>query len=64
MSCPAKAKDEVPSRGSPSIEFYKDGKPQYFCIGWNDPKTDELIETCANCRQNVIYAEKVMKGRD
>lgn len=57
MSCKAKINGEVKVKGQSSIEFYKDGKPQYYCYGYNDISTDKLIETCKNCRKNVIYAQ-------
>lgn len=63
MSCPAKDKGEVPRRGQASAEFYENGKPRYFCRGYIDKMTDELIDTCRSCRQNVIYAqEELEKG--
>ena len=59
MSCPAKQKGEVRERGQASIEYYDDNhKPVYYCHGWIDKKTDELIETCTVCRQNVRYAQE------
>lgn len=59
MSCPAKQKGEVNSRGRASIEFHDaNGKPVYYCMGYIDKMTDELIETCAECRQNVRYAQE------
>lgn len=69
MSCPAKLKGEVPRRGRASIEFRdKQGKPVYYCMGYVDKMNDELIGTCAACRQNVKYAqedfEKAIKERE
>lgn len=57
MSCRAVKNGEVLSKGKASLEFHIDGKPQYYCYGYVDPRTDELIETCQNCKKNVIYAE-------
>lgn len=57
MMCKAKNNGEVKTKGKSSIEFYKDGKPQYYCYGYNDNNTDELIETCKNCKDNIIYAQ-------
>lgn len=56
--CAAAKKGEVPRRGKPSIEFYKDGVPQYYCYGYVDKRTDKLLETCRNCSDNVIYAQE------
>ena len=58
VTCKAVKKGEVPRRGDPTIEFYKDGVPQYYCYGYVDEGTDELLETCRNCMDNVIYAQK------
>lgn len=57
MSCQAVKNGEVLSKGRASKEGYdKDGKPIYYCYGWNDDSTEALIETCLNCKKNVIYA--------
>lgn len=62
MSCPAKDKGEVQRRGAASVEWYdENGKPRYFCRGYVDRMTDELIETCAACRQNVRYAQEELE---
>lgn len=55
--CKAVKTHEVPRRGNPSIEWYKDGKPQYYCYGWENRMTDELLDVCQNCKNNVIYAQ-------
>lgn len=36
-------------RGEPSKEFMKDGKPQVYCMGWNDSSTDEPLPQCRAC---------------
>ena len=59
MSCPAKANNvEIHEKGRASIEWYKEGKAQYYCYGYKDRRTDELIEECQKCRKNVIYAQE------
>ena len=40
MECRAKESGKVSRRGQPSIEWYKDGKPQYYCYGYIDKMTD------------------------
>ncbi len=55
--CKAVKTNEVPRRGKPSVEWHKEGKPQYYCYGWKDNMTDELLEVCRNCKDNVIYAQ-------
>lgn len=44
-------------RGRPSTEFYKGDVPQIYCNGWWDNMTDELIDVCKNCADNVYKAE-------
>lgn len=49
----------IRSRGKASIEWHdKEGKPQYYCYGYKDMSTEELIETCRNCEDNVIFAQR------
>ncbi len=64
--CEAKKKGIVKRRGKPTIEFYKDEKPQYYCYGYVDCSTDEPIETCKQCKDFVDNAqadlEKYMVG--
>ncbi len=55
--CQAAKQGIVKQRGRPSIEFHKDGKPQYYCYGYIDAMTDEMLEVCKNCKDNVIYAQ-------
>lgn len=57
MSCKAVQNREVKNKGKSSLEFHIGGKPQYYCYGYNDARTDELIETCKNCKKNVTYAQ-------
>lgn len=57
--CKAKKTGEVKERGKASIEWHdEDGKPQYYCYGYIDLTTDELLEVCRNCKDNVIYAQE------
>ena len=39
----------VSQKGNPSIEFYKDGKPQYYCMGYENMMTDEPYTECREC---------------
>ena len=61
MSCKAKLRKDIKERGKPSIEFYFDNKPRYFCYGYIDQRTDELIEECRICPEQVSIADEVMK---
>ena len=36
-------------RGKPSTEFYKNDKPQIYCLGWVDKKTDDPLLICREC---------------
>jgi hypothetical protein len=58
--CKAVKTYEVPRRGKTSHEWTKDGKQQYYCYGWKNKMTDELLEVCRNCKDNVIYAQDDM----
>lgn len=40
-------------RSRPTTEFYVNGKPQIYCVGWNDLRTDETIDICKNCPDYV-----------
>ena len=62
MSCLAKKSGVVNRKGYASIEYYdKDDKPVYYCYGYTDKMTDELIPICKECRKNVIYAQEDME---
>lgn len=59
MACLAKANNvEIHEKGRASIEWYKEGKPQYYCYGYKDRRTDELLDECQICRKNVRYAQE------
>ena len=45
-------------RGNATTEFYHDGKPQIYCYGWIDKRTDETIETCKKC-PDWVYGEQM-----
>lgn len=57
IACRAKESGKVSRRGQPSIEWYKDGKPQYYCYGYIDNMTDELLQECKECRSHVYKAQ-------
>lgn len=62
MTCKAVINREVKIKGKPSIEFYKDGVPQYYCYGHIDMRTDELIDTCKECPKHVDKAQDDLKS--
>ena len=55
--CEAKERGKVSRRGGPSIEWYKDGKPQYYCCGYIDKMTDELLPECKECGCHASKAQ-------
>lgn len=59
MKCLAKTtpRNGVKDVGRSSIEWYKNGKPQYYCYGYIDQRTDELIEECKQCSRQVNKAQ-------
>lgn len=57
MACKAKESGKVASRGEPSVEWYKDGKPQYYCYGYIDARTDDILPECRECRNHVDKAQ-------
>lgn len=46
----------------PSREWEKDGKPQYYCHGWIDKMTDELLPECKACNNHVSRAQEDLEN--
>lgn len=61
MSCKAKKRTDIKERGKSSIEFVFNNIPRYFCYGYIDLRTDELIDECKECPENVNKADEVMQ---
>ena len=61
MSCKAKLRPDIKERGKASVEFTLENIPRYFCYGYIDQRTDELIGECKNCPEHVSKADEVMK---
>ena len=61
MSCKAKSRPDIKERGKTSIEFVFNSIPRYFCYGYIDTKTDELIDECRECPENVKRADEVLQ---
>ena len=57
MACKAKESGKVSYRGKSSIEWHKDGKPQYYCYGYINKMTDEPLPECKECRSHVSKAQ-------
>lgn len=63
MSCKAKYNNrEIKDKGKPSIEFYIDGKPQYYCYGYIDSRTDEVLDECKECSKHVYKAQEDLEN--
>ena len=65
MSCIAKETpgNGVKERGRASIEWYDNNKkPQYYCYGYIDNRTDELIDECKRCRKHVCHAQEDLEN--
>lgn len=58
MGCKAVENGEVSHKGKSSIEFYKNGKPQYYCYGWCSGSSEYLLQTCRNCKKYIDYAQQ------
>lgn len=61
MGCRAKLRPDIKERGRSSIEFVFEDIPRYFCYGYIDKRTDELIDECRECPEHVNKADEVMK---
>lgn len=55
--CQAKKTGRVKHRGKPTIEWYIDGKPQYYCYGYYDKATDMPLDVCQKCADFVDKAD-------
>jgi len=57
--CKAKKTGQVKIRGKASIEWHdEDGTPHYYCYGYVDESTEELLPVCKGCRDNVNFAQE------
>ena len=57
MGCKLVALGKVKTKGNATLEFYKDGKPQYYCLGYINKMYDEAMEECKECKKYVNNAE-------
>lgn len=49
---------QIKQKGKASIEWYtEDTKPQYYCLGYTDSMTDELLPECKRCKKYVDKAQ-------
>lgn len=50
QNCKAiKLEESISIRGKPTIEWYDNGKPQYYCMGYKDSSIEQPLKTCKNC---------------
>ncbi len=57
MACKAVTTGQVSRRGRASVEWYKEGKAQYYCYGYIDSMTDTLLPECLECPDHVDKAQ-------
>lgn len=53
----ARVKCKLGRRGHATIDWYKDGVPQYYCLGCIDAMTDEYLPECKECRDFTERSE-------
>lgn len=53
---------KVKRRGEATVEWYKDGLPQYYCYGYVDKMTDEPLPECKECRDYVGKAQEDLEA--
>lgn len=57
--CKALKTGKVKRRGKASLEWRdEDNTPHYYCCGYTDVSTENLLPVCKECRDNVIFAQK------
>lgn len=47
--CALVRKGIVKRKGKPTLEFYRNGKPQYYCYGYLDMHYEEPFPECKEC---------------
>ena len=58
MDCKLVAIGKVKRKGNATLEFYKDGKPQYYCYGYINKMYNEPMKECKECKKYVGQADK------
>lgn len=58
MKCNAVLSGKVNRKGRPSVEWYKGEIPQYYCYGYIDNMTDELLPECKQCNKHIDQAQE------
>lgn len=65
--CAAVKTGIVKRKGRASLEFFYYGRPHYYCFGYTDRLTDDLIDVCQSCKSNVRFAQDdldALRGRN
>lgn len=57
LRCLAKRNYHLNDKGKATIEWYKDGKPQYYCYGYIDQRNDEPLEECKQCKKFIWQSD-------
>lgn len=62
--CKAQKTGQVKRRGKASVEWRdNDGTPHYYCRGYIDQSTEELLPACSECRDNVNFAQEDLENK-
>lgn len=59
-NCAAVKAGIVKRKGTASLEFFYFGRPHYYCHGYVDRMTDDLLDVCRECKSNVRFAQDDM----
>lgn len=63
VRCKAKKLSHIKRKGKPSIEWHdREGNPQYYCCGYVDFMTEELMDVCFQCKNNVHHAQEDLEN--
>jgi len=57
MECNAVKLGFAKRKGRPICEIIGEQK-RYYCLGYVDAMTDDLLLCCRECRRNAIYAQE------
>ena len=54
---------KMKQKGKASIEWYtEDTIPMYYCFGYTDSMTDELLSECKRCKKHVDKAQNDLEA--
>ena len=58
MKCQAVVNGKVCRKGKASLEWFMGSRPMYYCMGYVDKMTDDLIPECESCSRHVNKAQE------